>query len=247
MPAWPEVEPSGGSRHVRGASCDLSSPARVPKISSDTCVARRHDGRALTHHKSGLKAPRLWAGAQAESCPSSAKAITTPRARRESWEDVMKVTLRILVIAGLAIPAGLLSASPRAGEEHSILSADMVQWGAGPASLPPGAQAAVLYGDPAADGLFVMRLKLPAGYHIAPHNHPKPEVVTIISGSFKLGSGETADPDQAEVLEEGALFAMPPGMAHYVFTEEETVVQLSSVGPWSITYVNAADDPRTTN
>ena len=49
------------------------------------------------------------------------------------------------------------------------------------------------------------------------------------------------------MLEEGALFAMPPGMAHYVFTEEETVVQLSSVGPWGITYLNAADDPRKTN
>ena len=159
----------------------------------------------------------------------------------------MRVTPRVLMTSGFALWAGLLCTSPAAGEDHSIVRAEQVEWGAGPASLPPGAEAAVLYGDPAADGLFVMRLKLPAGYHIPPHTHPKPELVTIISGSFKLGSGETADPDAVEVLEEGAVFAMPPGKAHYVFTDQEAVVQLSSVGPWGITYVNAADDPRTTN
>lgn len=158
----------------------------------------------------------------------------------------MKVT-RVFLLSGLVLSAGLFSTSPQAGEDHSIFRAEQVEWGAGPASLPPGAEAAVLYGDPSAEGLFVMRLKLPAGYHIPPHSHPKPELVTVISGSFKLGSGETADPDAVEVLEEGALFAMPPGMAHYVFTDEDVVVQLSSVGPWSITYVNAADDPRKTN
>ena len=98
----------------------------------------------------------------------------------------MKVTPRMLMVAGLAVSAGLLSTSPQAGEDHSIISSDKIEWEAGPASLPPGAQAAVLHGDPAAEGLFVMRLKLPAGYHIPPHTHPKPEVVTIISLMPKL-------------------------------------------------------------
>jgi hypothetical protein len=37
---------------------------------------------------------------------------------------------------------------------------------------------------------------------------------------------------------------MSPGMEHYVFADEDTVVQLNSNGPWGLTYVNPKDDPR---
>jgi quercetin dioxygenase-like cupin family protein len=102
----------------------------------------------------------------------------------------------------------------------------------------------VLYGDPGKDGLFAMRLKLSKGYHVPPHSHPKPEVVTVISGTFRLGMGETADQGKATALSAGSLITLSPGMAHFVYADEETVVQLNSTGPWGITYVNAKDDPR---
>lgn len=127
---------------------------------------------------------------------------------------------------------------------HNILAADAIKWGAAPASLPPGARAAVLYGDPGKEGPFALRLKLPAGYHIPPHTHPKPEVVTVLSGNFRLGMGEKADRAKAQSLRAGSFFAFEPGMAHFAYTEGETVVQLNSTGPWGITYVNPADDPR---
>ncbi len=127
---------------------------------------------------------------------------------------------------------------------HKIVTADKVSWGAGPPTLAAGAHAAVLHGDPAKDGLFVMRLKLPAGFAIAPHTHPRPEIVTVISGAFHVGMGEAADKTKAQRLPAGSFFAFDPGMAHYAHVEEETVVQISSTGPWSITYINSADDPR---
>jgi hypothetical protein len=37
---------------------------------------------------------------------------------------------------------------------------------------------------------------------------------------------------------------MEPGTAHYVYADEETVIQLNSNGPWTLDYVNPADDPR---
>ena len=40
---------------------------------------------------------------------------------------------------------------------------------------------------------------------------------------------------------------MPKGMHHYAWAREETVVQLSGIGPFEITYLNTADDPRKTN
>ena len=127
---------------------------------------------------------------------------------------------------------------------HRILEADNITWSAGPPSLPPGAEASVLYGDPAADGVFIMRLKLPRGFKIAPHTHPKPEILTVISGAFHIGMGEVADEAKAHKLPAGGFFAFDPGLAHFAHVEEETVVQLSSTGPWTINYINTADDPR---
>ena len=88
-------------------------------------------------------------------------------------------------------------------------------------------------------------LKLPQGYKVPPHTHPVDEVVTVVSGTFSLGMGETADQSSAQPLPAGSFFALPPNTAHYVFIDEETVIQISTVGPWGLTYVNAADDPRT--
>lgn len=127
---------------------------------------------------------------------------------------------------------------------HVVLSPRDVKWGPAPASLPPGAQVAVLYGDPSKPGEFVMRIKAPKGFHIPPHSHPEPEVVTIVSGAFRLGTGQVADRSKAQVLPAGSFFAFQPGMQHYAWADEETVVQINGTGPWGITYVNPAEDPR---
>ncbi len=145
-------------------------------------------------------------------------------------------------VAVLAIGAFAAAAEEMGG--HTMVSPDAVEWSSGPASIPPGAEAAVLFGDPSKEGLFALRLKMPDGYAIAPHTHPKPEVVTVISGAFKLGMGETADESKAEALPAGSFFALPPDMAHFAFAEGETVIQLNANGPWSLNYVNPADDPR---
>ena len=67
-------------------------------------------------------------------------------------------------------------------DEHTVLTPNDVKWGPAPASIPKGAQAAAIYGDASKEGLFALRLKLPKGYHIPPHTHPKPELVTIFLG-----------------------------------------------------------------
>jgi quercetin dioxygenase-like cupin family protein len=128
--------------------------------------------------------------------------------------------------------------------DHKLVAPQDMKWGPGPASVPAGAQAVVLYGDPSKDGTFAFRLKVPKDYHIPPHTHPKPEIVTVISGTVRLGMGETADRGKAQVLPAGSFFALPPGSAHFFFAEEDTVIQLNSTGPWGITYVNPKDDPR---
>ena len=116
-------------------------------------------------------------------------------------------------------------------EGHTIVRPQDIKWGPAPAILPPGAEAAVLSGDPGKEGFFVLRLKLPAGYRVAPHTHPVDEVVTVISGTFCMGMGETADPSKAQPLPAGSFFALPPGTAHYVFTTKRRLYKSAPTVP----------------
>jgi quercetin dioxygenase-like cupin family protein len=129
-------------------------------------------------------------------------------------------------------------------QHHAMVNPDDITWKDGPPSLPKGAQMALIYGDPAKDGMFVMRLKFPANYRIPAHTHPTDEVVTVVSGEFNIGMGATFDAAKTKAIIAGGVIAMAPGTQHYVEVDKDTVVQLSTRGPWAISYVNPADDPR---
>ena len=111
-------------------------------------------------------------------------------------------------------------------------------------TLPPGAMVAVLEGDPAQAGFFTMRIKMPDGYRVPPHWHSQQERVTVLAGVLNLGSGSSFDASATKALPAGTYSSMPPQMTHFGWMTGETVLQLSTMGPWTITYVNPADDPR---
>jgi quercetin dioxygenase-like cupin family protein len=156
----------------------------------------------------------------------------------------MKKLSQSLLIGMFVLAGAASAATAQTADAHKIVSPQDIKWGPAPASLPSGAELAVLYGDPSKEGEFAMRLKGAKGYHIAPHTHPKPEIVTVISGSVRLGMGETADHGKAQQLPVTSFFALSPGMAHYIFFDEDTVVQINTSGPWGLNYVNPKDDPR---
>jgi quercetin dioxygenase-like cupin family protein len=150
-----------------------------------------------------------------------------------------------------SVPALVFATSPARSTEatakgkHAIVQRGTeVQWSAGPASLPPGAEVAVLEGDPAKDGMYSMRLRVPSGYRIPPHTHPKIERVTVINGELGLGMGSDFDESRLERLPAGSFFVLEPGMQHFVQATAQTVIQLNGIGPWAIKYVRASDDPR---
>jgi quercetin dioxygenase-like cupin family protein len=145
---------------------------------------------------------------------------------------------------GSALLFFLTPAFAQQQHQHVMANAGDVTWKDGPPSLPKGAQVSVLYGDPAKEGIFVMRLKFPANYKIPPHTHPVDEVVTVVDGEFNIGMGSQFDAAKMNAITAGGLIAMAPGTQHYAQVNKETVVQLSSRGPWGIAYVNPADDPR---
>jgi len=131
------------------------------------------------------------------------------------------------------------------GKGHVIVTPDQIKWWPAPASLPPGAQLAILDGDPSKAGLpYTIRAKFPDGYKVPPHWHPVDENVTVLKGIFGIGRGEKFDPSAGEELPVGSYSKMPKRMRHFAWVKGETIIQIHGVGPFVIHYVNPADDPR---
>jgi len=139
--------------------------------------------------------------------------------------------------------AGSSSAMPASAEKNAF-TPDTIQYGPAPSFMAPGAQLAVLEGNPmAASGDYTARIKMPDGYRIAPHWHPKRENVTVISGTFKVGMGDRFDEGSMMSFPAGSFAYLDPDMHHYAMTSGEVVVQIHGESPVQFNYVNPDDDP----
>jgi quercetin dioxygenase-like cupin family protein len=125
--------------------------------------------------------------------------------------------------------------------EHVMLAPSDLAW----TDLPslPGVKIAVIEGPLNEVGPIMFRLKFPANYKVAPHWHPGIEHITILSGTLHMGIGDVFDQSKTRALTPGSVAIMPPRTHHFVWTSEETIGQVHSTGPWSVTYVNPADNP----
>jgi quercetin dioxygenase-like cupin family protein len=110
-------------------------------------------------------------------------------------------------------------------------------WMDAPPSMPKGAKIAVLEGTPQKEGMFTIRVRIPAGSVIAPHTHPRPERVTVLSGRVRVAFGAKVDGTSGTLFSAGGFYVNPPNDPHYVVIEEESVLQLTCEGPWALEYV----------
>ena len=153
----------------------------------------------------------------------------------------MKRMASVILIAGF----GALAISEGFGQHagtHTMIAPTELNW----ADLPalPGVKIAVIEG-PLTEAVPIMfRLKFPPNYRVPPHWHPGIEHVTVISGTLNMGIGDEFDTAKTRALSPGSVAIMPPRTHHFVWTREETIGQVHSIGPWSVTYVNPADDPK---
>lgn len=151
--------------------------------------------------------------------------------------------LLILIFSVTAINLFAQDHHMGAASHITVNNNDMV-WKDGPASLPAGAKIAIVEGDMSKAELFTVRLSFPANYKVPPHWHPAVEHVTVLKGALYMGMGEQFNEGAATKLGEGGFGLMPVKQAHFAFTKKRTVIQLHGMGPWGITYINPADDPR---
>jgi hypothetical protein len=154
----------------------------------------------------------------------------------------MRKSLLCAAIFILAMVGAAVGQEPKA-PAHILTTATDIKWGAPPPVFEKGASFAVMSGDPGQAGPFVVRLKMPAGYKIAPHWHPTDENVTVLSGTFALGMGEKFDQATMKDLPAGGYALLPTEMRHYAMAKTEVTVQVHGIGPFVLTYVNPSDDP----
>jgi hypothetical protein len=84
--------------------------------------------------------------------------------------DLEEIAMRKLVLALGLLVVG--SATAFVQEMRMPMNADDVKWGPAPNVFPARAQIAIVSGNPFKEGLYVVRLKMAAGYKIPAHNHP---------------------------------------------------------------------------
>jgi quercetin dioxygenase-like cupin family protein len=139
-------------------------------------------------------------------------------------------------VAGQAQATGAAQVEPT-GPDHVMVNPAELKWADAP-SLPPGAKVTLIEGQLDQPVPFTLRVQFPAGYQLAAHRHPAIEHTTVLSGVVNKA--------RTTAMPAGSITIMQAGTSHYLWTAEGATVQVHGVGPFGITYVNPADDPRTT-
>lgn len=148
----------------------------------------------------------------------------------------------MLRISLAALPALLFAASSLAAQGSSP-PARPEQWVPAPALFPRGAQIAVLSGDPFKPVVLKVLVSMPDGYRMPPHLHTTDEHVEVRQGTFLVGMGDKLDVKKTSALTEGDTATAPAGMHHYFVTKGATIVSVTIMGPYVLTYVHPEDEP----
>lgn len=141
----------------------------------------------------------------------------------------------------LALLAVLLYFGPaNAGELDSKVLAyklpNQIQWKTNPA----GAEVAVLAGEPSKPGLYVELVKWRAHHMSHPHWHPNVRYITVMSGTWWVGTGNKFDPDSTVAMPAGTFVTHFAHQVHYDGAkDEDAVLEIVGDGPDTATPAEA--------
>lgn len=113
------------------------------------------------------------------------------------------------------------------------------------AAFPASVRLAVIAGQPSEAELFTIRVKVPGGTKLMPHQHSEDRIYTVIAGVFYIGVGDEFDADKLQAYPPGALIFLPGNTSHFHWAKSgEYIAQVTAIGPLGFEYVNSKDDPR---
>lgn len=149
---------------------------------------------------------------------------------------ISALPIALLASTMLLVQAAELAAQGQAGPTS-------LQWVV-PPLLPPGALLAVVSGDPTQPGQSTIEVSMPDGYRLPPHTHPSFEHVEVKQGTLLIGMGDQLDVAKTVPLRVGDTATAPAGMHHYSVAQGPTIVAVTFMGPYTITYLHAYEAPK---
>lgn len=140
------------------------------------------------------------------------------------------VSLALAIAVGLSLaPAKATDLNP-AALVYKLPS--QITWSDDPA----GAKIAVLLGDPSKPGLYIVLVRWTAHHMSRPHWHPNDRFITVLSGTWWVGTGSKFDPDNTVPLPEGSFVTHFGKQVHYDGAKDgDTVLQIVGQGPATLT------------
>jgi quercetin dioxygenase-like cupin family protein len=149
----------------------------------------------------------------------------TPFTRRQSF---MLSAIPFILSSGLARAMEL---NPAAA---SFKIPDQIPWSP---PTPAGNQSAVLAGDPSKEGLYVQMVKWLAGNHFShPHFHPHDRFITVLKGTWWVGTGTKFDPDGTVPMPAGTFVSHYGQQVHFDGAKaEDAVLLIVGEGPATAT------------
>lgn len=141
---------------------------------------------------------------------------------------------RRLACAALLAPAALSAqAAPDAAGFLRVAPEDVVWVEEADGS---GVQRALIHGDPAQPGIYVVRIRFPPGVMSRNHYHGEDRHAVVIEGTWHTGVGDRFAPRETVALPAGSYMLHPAGEAHFDGAlEEAVIVQIIGYGPSSTT------------
>ncbi len=140
----------------------------------------------------------------------------------------MRRTIQLALI--LLMFVGLVSARA-AGPDPKVLAYKMpkdIKW----VTNANGAETAVLAGDPEKPGLYVVLNKWTPHHMSRPHFHPNDRFITVISGTWWVGTGPKYEPDNTTPMPAGSFVTHFGKQIHWDGAKDgETVLQIVGMGP----------------
>ena len=102
-----------------------------------------------------------------------------------------------------------------------------IQWQIGATS-----DSASLLGDPSKPGLYIQLIRWHRGNMSRPHSHSTARYITVLSGTWWVGTGSTYEPGRTVPMKAGSFVIDQPNELHYDGAkDEECVLYLVGMGP----------------
>ncbi|HEU5478775.1 MAG TPA: cupin domain-containing protein [Candidatus Tumulicola sp.] len=147
--------------------------------------------------------------------------------------------LPVAILASLLVASAVPVTVAIAATAPTIVTPSHLQWAPGK-GMPAGVKVAVLTGNPNASGAYAVRLMLPDGTLFGPHFHGDAEWVTVLQGTLMVGLGDKVDKTKMKALGPGSFVAVPAGLHHYAMAKGATIIQLTGMGPMTMTAVKGS-------